>query len=104
MTPLFQAIVKNAPVPNVDPDAPLQLQVSALDYSSYTGVIGIGRVMRGTLNAKQNVVIASPDGKERKGRIVDLYGFMGLDRVKIESVSAGDIAASLAWINSGFPT
>ena len=91
MTPLFQAIVKNAPVPNVDPDAPLQLQVSALDYSSYTGVIGIGRVVRGTLNAKQNVVIASPDGKERKGRIVDLYGFMGLDRVKMESVSAGDI-------------
>jgi GTP-binding protein len=91
MTPLFQAIVKNAPVPNVDPEAPLQLQVSALDYSSYTGVIGIGRVVRGTLNAKQNVVIASPEGTERKGRIVDLYGFMGLDRVKMESVSAGDI-------------
>lgn len=91
MTPLFSSIVKNAPVPDVDPDGPVQLQVSALDYSTYTGVIGIGRVVRGVLTAKTPVVIASPDGTERKGRIVDLYGFMGLDRVKMESVSAGDI-------------
>ena len=91
MTPLFESIVKNAPVPDVDPEGPVQLQVSALDYSSYTGVIGIGRVVRGVLTAKTPVVIASPDGTERKGRIVDLFGFMGLDRVKMDSVSAGDI-------------
>lgn len=91
MTPLFESIVKNAPVPNVDPDGPVQLQVSALDYSTYTGVIGIGRVVRGVLNAKQPVVVASQDGKERKAKIVDLFGFMGLDRVKVDSVSAGDI-------------
>ena len=91
MTPLFESIVKNAPVPDVDPDGPVQLQVSALDYSSYTGVIGIGRVVRGVLKAKQPVVVASPDGKQRKAKIVDLFGFMGLDRVKMDSVSAGDI-------------
>ena len=91
MTPLFESIVKNAPVPNVDPEGPVQLQVSALDYSSYTGVIGIGRVVRGVLNVKQPVIVASQDGKERKAKIVDLFGFMGLDRVKMESVSAGDI-------------
>jgi len=84
MTPLFQSIVKNAPVPSVDPDAPLQLQVSALDYNSYTGVIGIGRVMRGTLNRNQQVIVASPDGKERKAKVLELFGFMGLDRVKQE--------------------
>ena len=91
MTPLFQAIVKNVPVPDVDPDAPLQLQVSALDYNSYTGVIGIGRVVRGTLNRNQQVIVASPDGTERKAKVLDLFGFMGLDRVKMETVSAGDI-------------
>jgi len=91
MTPLFQSIVKNAPVPAVDRDGPLQLQVSALDYNSYTGVIGIGRVVRGTLNRNQQVIVASPDGKERKAKVLELFGFMGLDRVKQESVSAGDI-------------
>ena len=91
MTALFQAIVKHAPVPNVDPDAPLQLQVSALDYNSYTGVIGIGRVVRGTMNKNQQVIVASPDGKERKAKILQIYGFMGLERVEMDSVSAGDI-------------
>ncbi len=91
MKPLFQTIVKHVPVPDVDPDAPLQLQVSALDYNSYTGVIGIGRVVRGTLNRNQQVIVASPDGTERKAKVLDLFGFMGLDRVKMETVSAGDI-------------
>ncbi len=93
MTPLFQTITEHVPVPNVDPDAPLQLQVSALDYNSYQGVIGIGRVVRGSLGKNTQVIIASPDGKERKGKVLQCYGFMGLDRVEMESVSAGDIIA-----------
>ncbi len=93
MTPLFNTIVQHAPVPDVDPNAPLQLQVSALDYNSYQGVIGIGRVVRGSLGRNTQVVIASPDGTERKGKVLQCYGFMGLDRVEMESVSAGDIIA-----------
>ncbi len=93
MTPLFETITKHAPVPDVDPNAPLQLQVSALDYNSYQGVIGIGRVVRGKLGKNQQVVIASPDGTERKGKILQCYGFMGLDRVEMDTVSAGDIVA-----------
>ena len=93
MTPLFKTITDHAPVPDVDPNAPLQLQVSALDYNSYQGVIGIGRVVRGKIGKNQNVVIASPDGSERKGKVLQCYGFMGLDRVEMDNVSAGDIVA-----------
>ena len=91
MTPLFEAIVKHAPVPDVDPDGALQLQVSALDYNSYTGVIGIGRVVRGTIKKNQQVMVATPDGATRKAKVLLLYGFMGLERVEMDSVSAGDI-------------
>lgn len=91
MTPLFEAIVKNVPVPDVDPDGPLQLQVSALDYNSYTGVIGVGRVVRGKIKKNQQVVVATPDGKQRKAKVLLLYGFMGLERVETDEVSAGDI-------------
>jgi GTP-binding protein len=101
MTPLFETIVKYAPVPNVDPDAPLQLQVSALDYNSYTGVIGIGRVVRGTLNKNQQVIVATPDGQERKAKVLELFGFMGLERVKQDSVSAGDICCFTGIDNLG---
>ena len=93
MTALFETIVKHAPVPDVDPDGPLQLQVSALDYNSYTGVIGIGRVVRGAIKRNQNVVVASPDGQQRKGKVLQPFGFMGLERVEMDSVSAGDIVA-----------
>ena len=93
MIPLFKTITDHAPVPNVDPNAPLQMQVSALDYNSYQGVIGIGRIMRGSLSKNTPVVIASPDGQERKGKILQCYGFMGLDRVEMDDVSAGDIVA-----------
>jgi GTP-binding protein len=92
MAPLFQTIVDHAPVPDVDPDGPLQLQISALDYSSYTGVIGIGRVVRGSLKRNQQVVVASPDGKSRKAKVLQPFGFMGLDRVEMDAVHAGDIA------------
>ena len=91
MTPLFETIVKHAPVPNVDPDAPLQLQVSALDYNSYTGVIGIGRVVRGKMKKNQAVMVADPEGNDRKAKVLQIYGFMGLERVEMDEVSAGDI-------------
>ena len=92
MAPLFQTIVDHTPVPDVDPDGPLQLQISALDYSSYTGVIGIGRVVRGTLKRNQNVVVVSPDGKERKAKVLQPFGFMGLERLEMDEILAGDIA------------
>jgi len=91
MTPLFEAIVKHAPVPDVDPDGALQMQVSALDYSSYTGVIGIGRVVRGKMKRNSQVIVVQPDGTERKAKVLLLYGFMGLERVEMDEVSAGDI-------------
>ncbi len=92
MQVLFQTIIEHAPAPDVDINAPLLLQVSALDYSSYTGVIGIGRVVRGKLKRGQNVVIAGVDGKDRKGKILQTFGFLGLERVEMEEIHAGDIA------------
>lgn len=92
MKPLFETIVKHTPVPDVDPDGTLQLQISALDYSSYTGVIGIGRVIRGSLKRNQQVVVMSPDGKTRKAKVLQPFGFMGLDRVEMDEITAGDIA------------
>lgn len=91
MTALFEAIINHAPVPDVDPDGDLQLQVSALDYNSYTGVIGIGRVVRGTLKKNQTVVVSKPDSTVRKAKVASLFGFMGLERVEADYVSAGDI-------------
>ena len=91
MTALFEAIINHAPVPDVDPNGDLQLQVSALDYNSYTGVIGIGRVVRGTLKKNQIVVVSKPDSSVRKAKVASLFGFMGLERVEADYVSAGDI-------------
>ena len=93
MAALFETIVKYAPEPNVDPNGPTQVQVSALDYNSYTGVIGIGRVTRGSLKRNQQVIVASPDGKTRRAKVLQPYGFMGLERLEMDEVSAGDIVA-----------
>ncbi|SBS35461.1 GTP-binding protein TypA/BipA [Marinomonas aquimarina] len=91
MEPLYQMIVDNVPVPEVDPEAPFQMQVSALDYDSYVGVIGIGRITRGTLSPNQQVVVKSRDGKERKGKVLNVKGYHGLQRVDTEQAAAGDI-------------
>lgn len=91
MTPLFEMITKHTPKPELDLDGPLQLQVSALDYSSFTGVIGIGRVHRGKVGKNQPVVVAKPDGREVKGRVLQVFGFHGLERVERDSAQAGDI-------------
>ncbi len=93
MQALFEAIVTHAPVPPVDPDGPFQMQISALDYSPYVGVIGIGRIQRGQVRRNDPVAIAEPGGKVRKGRILQILAFDGLERIESESAVAGDIVA-----------
>jgi len=93
MTPLFEAIVEHVPVPDVDADAPLQLQVSSLDYNSYVGVIGIARVTRGKLKTNTPVTVIDTEGRTRNGRIQLIYGFLGLERVEVPTAEAGDIIA-----------
>ena len=91
MSPLFQLITEKVPAPQVDPSGPFQMQVSALDYDSYVGVIGVGRITRGKLNPNQQVVIKSSNGDERKGKVLNVKGYLGLERVDVEQASAGDI-------------
>lgn len=93
MTPLFEAIVKNCPPPDIDESGPLQLQVSQLDYSSYVGAIGIGRIKRGTIRRNSPVVVVDREGKVRNERIIQVLGFLGLDRVEVDEARAGDIVA-----------
>jgi GTP-binding protein len=93
MTPLFEAILEHCPPPDVNEDGPLQLQVSQLDYSSYVGAIGIGRIKRGKLKRNSPVVVVDRDGKVRNERIIQVLGFLGLDRIEVDEVSAGDIVA-----------
>ena len=91
MTPLFEMIVNQVKAPDVDPDGSFQMQISALDYDSYVGVIGIGRITRGTLSPGQQVVVKQRDGKERKGKVLNVKGYLGLERVDTDKASAGDI-------------
>jgi GTP-binding protein len=91
MTPLFQTIIEHVPPPEVDPEGPLQLQVSSLDYDTYVGVLGVGRIRRGTLKANAPVSVVAPDGSSRRARVLELYGFHGLQRLKVDEASAGDI-------------
>lgn len=93
MEALFKAIIKHVPIPDVDPDEPFQLQVSALDYSSYVGVIGIGRISRGRIKTNSPITILDTEGKQRQARILQILGFHGLERVEMEQASAGDIIA-----------
>ena len=91
MTPLYEMITEKVPAPEVDPEGAFQMQVSALDYDSYVGVIGIGRITRGTLKPNQQVVVKSADGKERKGKVLNVKGYLGLERIDTELATAGDI-------------
>ncbi len=91
MTPMFETIVKNAPAPDVDVDGPLQMQITALDYSSFVGAIGIGRITRGVAKKGTQVVLVSPDGSKRNVKIAQLLGFNGLERIDVNSANAGDI-------------
>lgn len=91
MQPLFEMIVDKVPVPVADRDGPFQMQVSALDYDSYIGVIGIGRISRGTLRPGQQVTIVNNLGDESKGKVLNVKGYLGLDRVDTDLAEAGDI-------------
>ena len=91
MQPLFQAVVDKVPAPAVNSDGPLQMQISALDYSSYVGVIGVGRITRGTLAPNTQVMVVDTEGAVRKGRVLQVMGYLGLERVDVESAEAGDI-------------
>ncbi len=91
MQPLFEAIVDKVSPPDVEVDGPFQLQVSSLDYDNYKGVLGIGRITRGSVNRNTAIKIIGADGKTRDGRMMQLFGFDGLQRVETESASAGDI-------------
>ena len=93
MQSLFQAIVDNVTPPLVDLEGSFQLQVSALDYSTYVGVIGIGRIQRGRFSRNDVVCVAGTDGSVREARILQVLGFNGLDRVELDGASAGDIVA-----------
>ena len=91
MRALFETIVAKVPAPEVEAEGPLQLQISSLDYSSYVGVLGIGRVSRGVVKAGAPVAIVSSDGGKRNGVIGELFGFHGLTRTSVEEAGAGDI-------------
>jgi len=91
MDPLFQAILDHVPAPKVDLDGPFQMQISALDYNSFLGVIGIGRIARGRVKANSPVVAIDAQGKKRNGRILKLMGHHGLQRVEVADAEAGDI-------------
>lgn len=91
MTPLFEAIVEKVSPPEVDLDGPFQMQVSSLDYSNFLGVIGIGRIKRGQVKAGSQVKVIDRDGKTRNGKILKIMGHLGLDRVEVDSATAGDI-------------
>ncbi|MAM71420.1 MAG: translational GTPase TypA [Gammaproteobacteria bacterium] len=91
MTPLFELIVNQVSAPDVDPEGPLQMQISALDYSSYVGVIGIGRVTRGAVVTNMPVVLIDREGKKRKAKIGQVKSYMGLERIDVDKAEAGDI-------------
>jgi len=93
MTPLFEAITRHVQPPQVDLDGPFQMRVSSLDYSSYVGVIGVGRVQRGTVRTNMPVTIIDHEGKRRNGKVLQVMGFMGLERREVPQAQAGDIIA-----------
>jgi len=91
MTPLFESIIANVEPPKVEVDGTFQMQISSLDYDSYKGVLGIGRITRGTINRNTPVKIIGSDDKIRDGRMMQLFGFKGLERIETETAQAGDI-------------
>nr|WP_246743223.1 ribosome-dependent GTPase TypA [Dickeya oryzae] len=93
MTPLFEAIVKHVEAPNVDLDGPFQMQISQLDYNNYVGVIGIGRIKRGVVKPNQQVSIIDSQGKVRNGKVSQVLGHLGLQRIESSLAEAGDIIA-----------
>ena len=91
MTPLYKMIVAEVPAPKVDESGPFQMQVSALAYDSYVGVIGVGRITRGMLKPGQQVIVKNASGTQRKGKILNVKGYLGLEQVETQLAGAGDI-------------
>ena len=91
MEPLFNLITEKVDPPSVDLEGPLQMQISALDYNSYVGVIGIGRIKRGRIKPNDQVVVVSSEGEQRKGKILQVMGYNGLERNEVSEAQAGDI-------------
>ncbi|MCD9029897.1 translational GTPase TypA [Luteimonas sp. BDR2-5] len=93
MTPLYEAIMQHVAAPDVDPDGPFQMRISQLDYNNFVGLIGIGRIQRGKAKKNMPVSVVDREGKKRQGKIVQVLGFLGLERVEVEEAQAGDIVA-----------
>jgi len=91
MKPLFETVLTHVPTPPGSPDAPLQLQIAALDYSTYTGRLGVGRVLNGRIKPGMSVVVMNHEDQVATGRINQVLGFQGLDRVPVDEAEAGDI-------------
>ncbi len=93
LTPLFETIISKVPAPDVDIDGAFQMQISALDYNSYVGIIGIGRMTRGQIKTNTNITVIDTEGKTRSGRVLQIYKLHGIDKTEIDTASAGDIVA-----------
>jgi GTP-binding protein len=93
MTPLFETIINHVPAPDVDLDGPFQMQVTSLDYSSYVGAIAIGRIKRGKVKPGQQITVIDDAAKTRSAKILQVLGFLGLERTEVPEASAGDIVA-----------
>ena len=91
MTPLMDLILDKVSPPEVNDEGPLQMQISALDYNSYVGVIGIGRITRGKIKPNEQVVVIDSDNSERKGKVLQVMGYNGLERIEVPEAQAGDI-------------
>ena len=93
MTPLYEAIMKHVPAPTVDPDGAFQMRVSQLDYNNFVGLIGVGRIQRGKVRTNMQVSVVDREGKKRQGKVLQVLGFMGLERIEVSEAEAGDIVA-----------
>jgi GTP-binding protein len=93
LTPLYEALIEHVPAPAVDPEGPFQMQISSLSYSSYVGLIGVGRIKRGRVRPNQAVAVVDREGNKRSGRVLQVLGFKGLKREEVDQASAGDIIA-----------
>ena len=91
MSPLMDLILDKVSPPEVNDEGPLQMQISALDYNSYVGVIGIGRISRGKIKPNEQVVVIDSDNSERKGKVLQVMGYNGLERIEVPEAQAGDI-------------
>ncbi|RUM92888.1 MAG: translational GTPase TypA [Thiothrix sp.] len=93
MNPLFEAVIEHVPAPDVDREGPFQMQISSLDFNSYVGLIGIGRIKRGEIKTNTQVKVIDRHGNTRNGRVLQILGFHGLERIEFEKAQAGDIIA-----------